>query len=233
MYKNTQGIVIRTANYKDYDKMVTLLTREYGRVDALFRGCRKQSSPLLASSGEFVCADYSFYKKGDRFIAVQGSVLRSFFDVTKDATAFSLAGCLCDVCAKVSMPAQPAHRLYALLAGALYSLCEGAKPEDVFGFFVLKLMDFMGIRPVLDFCVLCENPHVSGINFSAGGAVCDACTGIRVNPEHITNMAKVYTTPSKNMQTWKNPQSVDFFADWLAHVLGEYPKSLKIFISFA
>ncbi len=229
MYKNTQGIVLRTSNYRDYDKMVSILTREYGRVDALFRGCRKQGSSLLASSCEFVCADYSFYKKSDRFIAVQGNVLRSFYNVTKDGGNFALANCLCDICAKVAVQNQPAHRLYALLASCLYNLCEGSSKDLVFGFFVLKLMDNLGIRPVLDRCVKCGSDEVSGISFSSSGATCKDC-GVALKNGAVASMAQVYKIPSKHMKNWENQTESEFFAEWLAYILGEYPKSMRIFL---
>ncbi len=229
MYKNTQGIVLRTSNYKDYDKMVSILTREYGRVDALFRGCRKQGSALLASSCEFVCADYSLYKKGDRFIAMQGIVVRSFFDVTKDGANFALANCLCDICAKVAVQNQPAHKLYALLASCLYNLCSGARCESVFGFFVLKLMDILGMRPILDRCAVCGSGEVSGIKFAVSGATCNKCAEpLKVGA--VAQMANVYKIASKDMEKWANPLNNEFFAEWLAYILGEYPKSLKIYL---
>ena len=39
---NTPALVIRRADYSDYDRMVTLFSPEHGRIDAIARGCRKQ-----------------------------------------------------------------------------------------------------------------------------------------------------------------------------------------------
>ena len=42
-------LVLRHADYADYDRMVTLFSPEYGRIDAVARGCRRPKSPLAAS----------------------------------------------------------------------------------------------------------------------------------------------------------------------------------------
>ena len=43
-----RGMVIRTVDYRDNDRILTLFTAEQGRVDAKARNCRKATSPLLA-----------------------------------------------------------------------------------------------------------------------------------------------------------------------------------------
>ena len=49
-----RGMVIRTVDYRDNDRILTLFTAEQGRVDAKARNCRKATSPLLACAQPFV-----------------------------------------------------------------------------------------------------------------------------------------------------------------------------------
>ena len=42
----TNGLVLRHSEYRDSDRMLTLLTPDMGRIDAIARGCRKTKSPL-------------------------------------------------------------------------------------------------------------------------------------------------------------------------------------------
>ena len=41
MLYTTDAIVLRHADYRDYDRMLTLFSPEYGRIDAIARGCRR------------------------------------------------------------------------------------------------------------------------------------------------------------------------------------------------
>ena len=45
----TQGIVLRYANYREHDRMLTILSPDYGRIDALSRGCRRPNCLLYTS----------------------------------------------------------------------------------------------------------------------------------------------------------------------------------------
>ena len=44
------AIVLRAVNYRDYDRMLTLFTREEGLLSAAARGAHRQKSPLAAAS---------------------------------------------------------------------------------------------------------------------------------------------------------------------------------------
>ena len=44
---SVKALVLRRADYSDYDRMVTLFSPERGRIDAIARGCRKTKSPLV------------------------------------------------------------------------------------------------------------------------------------------------------------------------------------------
>ena len=39
------GIVLKYADYKDYDRMITYFTKEMGKLSVLFRGCRRRARP--------------------------------------------------------------------------------------------------------------------------------------------------------------------------------------------
>ena len=63
----TQGIVLRYANYREHDRMLTILSPDYGRIDALSRGCRRPKSPLMPVSELFVSGEFVLYQSHDHF----------------------------------------------------------------------------------------------------------------------------------------------------------------------
>ena len=48
MHVKTMALVLRDVDYKESDKILTLFTRELGKVTASARGCRKKGSTLAA-----------------------------------------------------------------------------------------------------------------------------------------------------------------------------------------
>ncbi|MBQ7887076.1 MAG: DNA repair protein RecO, partial [Clostridia bacterium] len=61
---STPALVIRRADYSEYDRMVTLFTPDYGRIDAVARGCKRPKSPLLNASEPFTSGEFQLYQKG-------------------------------------------------------------------------------------------------------------------------------------------------------------------------
>ena len=68
---NTPGLVLRHADYGDYDRMVTLFSPEYGRIDAVARGCRRPKSPLVNAVEPFVSGEFQLYFRKERFTIEQ------------------------------------------------------------------------------------------------------------------------------------------------------------------
>ena len=52
----TPGLVLRRADYSDYDRMVTIFSPEMGRLDAIARGCRRPKSPLVNAVETFTAS---------------------------------------------------------------------------------------------------------------------------------------------------------------------------------
>ena len=50
MHISTQGLVLREVNYKESDKLLTVLTAEGGKRTVKARGCRRKGSPLAAAA---------------------------------------------------------------------------------------------------------------------------------------------------------------------------------------
>ena len=58
------AIVLRHVNYRDNDRMVTLLSPSRGRIDAIIRNCRKPKSHNLNSGELFALGDYMLHENG-------------------------------------------------------------------------------------------------------------------------------------------------------------------------
>ena len=75
----TQGIVLRYANYREHDRMLTILSPDYGRIDALSRGCRRPKSPLMPVSELFVSGEFVLYQSHDHFTLTSCALADSFY----------------------------------------------------------------------------------------------------------------------------------------------------------
>ena len=177
----TNAIVVRHADYRENDRMLTLFSPTLGRVEALCRGCRRQKSPLLAAS-EILCAgEYVLYQKSERCTVVSCSVQDSFFPLRADYERLTHGLYITELCDAAIQPAQEAERLFLLLLRSLAHLAYGEiKAERITSVFLCGYASLLGYRPRLGSCLACGTalPQADRdlyFDHAAGGALCADC----------------------------------------------------------
>lgn len=174
----TEGIVLRHTNLGEADRILTILTRNNGKVKAIAKGCRKPKSSLLSSSEVFVFSEFVMYK-GTNFYHISQAVTRqTFYNIRKDLLRLSYANYFAELAEAVADEDMTNERLFLLLAKALYYLSTGEVPMGLIHLaYQLKLMDISGYRPNLERCALCRETAGDYVRFSIGlgGVVCGNC----------------------------------------------------------
>ncbi|MCE5342541.1 MAG: DNA repair protein RecO [Eubacteriales bacterium] len=178
-----QGVVLRYANYRERDRMLTLLTPDHGRVDVLSRGCRRPNSQLMVASELFVHGEYVAFQSHDRLTLTSCTPQDTFYPLRLDAYRLTCASYLVSLVQAAAQPEQPAEGMYALLLQGLYRLsyCLSDPPLAAVNAFLLLYAAEAGYRPRLSHCIHCGKPLPAGrgarLDTEAGGLCCDACRG--------------------------------------------------------
>lgn len=205
--RQTLAVVIRTADYKDNDKMLTLLTKEYGRMSANARGAKKQTSKLFSAASLFCCGEYAFYEKDGRFGLKGCEIKRTFFNLQSDYDAFSVACFIADAVDKVAQEDTVSPGLFSLTVHALYALdTAAATPRTVLCYFLQRLLHIEGVYPCLSVCVSCgAEQGLSRFSAADGGVLCGGCakthSSARIDETVITAMRKMARTAPGDIGT--------------------------------
>ncbi|MDD3411536.1 MAG: DNA repair protein RecO [Eubacteriales bacterium] len=176
-----QAIVLRYANYRDHDRMLTLLSPEKGRVDVLARGCRRPKSPLLPAAELFVHGEFMVFGSQSRYTLDSCSLGDTFYPLRLDAYRLTCGMYLLELCQAAAQPDQPAQALFALLLEALYHLtyCPEEKALSVTSQFLLRYAALLGYRPRLNHCVRCRErldpAKDAAMDIEGGGLCCPRC----------------------------------------------------------
>lgn len=225
-------VVLRANNYREADKMLTLFSKEGGRIDALCRGCRKQGSSLQSSSDVFCCSLFGMNVQKGRYYITQAVPKDNFFNLRKNIHALLTGTLLLEVCEKTVMPGQENARLFALLVNCLYAMDHGKEPKEVLVFFTFKLLDILGLRPSLSRCAICGSRDVANrVNIGAGGLVCKNCPGEEAPQKLARTVGHILQTPSKAIGQLKIPMEKELYSlaiRWLKDTLETEPKSLML-----
>lgn len=177
----TQGIVLKYTNLGEADKILTILTRNKGKIRAVAKGSRKPKSSLLASSELFAFSEFVLYKGSSLYHISQADVRETFYNLRNDLLRLSYAVFFAELADAVSEEELVSERLFLLLAKALYYLAEGEIPVGIIHVaYQLKLMDVSGYRPNLQRCVHCGNSELKEYRFDIelGGLICDQCENV-------------------------------------------------------
>lgn len=176
MLKKCEGIVIRTTDYGETNKIVTLYTREFGKVGVMARGAKKPNSRLAAVTQLFTYGQYLFQASTGLGGLQQGEMISSMRAIREDIFLTAHASYIVDLTDKVTEDREPNPFLFELLLQTLNYMNEGYDLEILTNIYEMKMLNAQGLYPILDRCVNCGSAE-GDYNFSIkeGGILCHRC----------------------------------------------------------
>jgi DNA repair protein RecO (recombination protein O) len=174
----TQGIVLKYTNLGEADKILTIFTRDKGKLRAVAKGCRKPKSSLLAASEIFAFSEFVLYKGANLYHISQAETRETFYNLRNDLLKLSYAVFFVELADTALQEEVVSERLFLLLSKALYYLAQGEHPMGLIDLaYQLKLMDISGYRPNLHHCVNCGETESQSFRFDIeqGGLLCENC----------------------------------------------------------
>ena len=175
----TNALVLRRSEWRDYDRMVTLFTPEYGRMDAVVRGCRKPRSPLINAAEPFTCGEYQILRVRDRNTVSQCRITEDFFHLREDYDRLTHGAYWLRLLEEVVVEGESYEALFRMTLRALSYLTHSDLPPALLtAMFEMQLWRMTGFSPNVSDCVVCRAPaEKTRLRFDArrGGCVCAVC----------------------------------------------------------
>jgi DNA repair protein RecO (recombination protein O) len=174
----TRGVVLRYTNWRETSRILTLFSRELGRVTVSARGCLRPKSRERAATEMFTLGEYSLAERAGRYYLNSASIENAFYNLRLDVGRLAHASYFIEICESVLNDEEPQPKFFDLLCASLKALCDGqADTELVRLFFEARAMDILGFRPEVLACASCggELKDKAWFSVSAGGTVCENC----------------------------------------------------------
>lgn len=178
MRLNTDGLIIKEQQTGEDDRLVTLLTRNYGVIRAFVRGAKRIKSKSQSSTQLFAYGNYSIYRGKDAYSIDEAQPIEIFFELRKDIVALSLAQYFCELAGELAPVEDDAEDYLRLVLNALHMLMKNKKSHEQLKAIVeLRLMSLAGYMPDLVLCGDCESFDDEGMYFSPveGRIFCGEC----------------------------------------------------------
>jgi DNA repair protein RecO (recombination protein O) len=180
----TEAVLLRSVPYREADLVVTLWSRERGKLSAIARHVRASKRRFGGGLGLFAVgrAQLAGARKGELWDLVAFDVVRDFSRLAVDVASTAHASYGTELVRELTVPGQADAAIFDLLVELYAVLAERGPVPAVLRSFELKLLGEVGLAPSLDRCVGCgeeaaERLDEPGVGFDGarGGVVCPAC----------------------------------------------------------
>lgn len=175
---STDGLVIRENNIGDNDRLVTILTREYGVIKAFVVGAKSIKSKRSPATSLLSYSNFNIDKKGDTYKIVEATVNKVFFAASSDILVLSIAQYFCELCYHLGPEDNDCEEFLRLVLNSLYFLTEGKRsPELIKAITELRIACISGYTPNLIACNNCGEfeQDIMYFRLEDGTVYCDKC----------------------------------------------------------
>lgn len=176
---NIRGVVLRTTDVGESDRMLTVLTAEEGKLAVWARGVRKITSGSLPAAQVFAYANYTLKRGRDRCFLREAAIEETFLGISESIEGTALAAYLCEIADELTFPGGEAREILQLTLNTLWTIAGKKRPLwCIKGAFELRAAALAGFMPDLFSCCACgaEDVGAYGILDSENGRLfCAHC----------------------------------------------------------
>ncbi|KIL41711.1 DNA recombination protein RecO [Gordoniibacillus kamchatkensis] len=198
MLYTVQGIVLRTTDYGEGNKILRLLTREAGKVGVMARGAKKVKSRFGAATQPFTCGEYVYFKSSGLGTLSSAEITYAHNGLHEDLMKSAYASYVAEMADRMLEDGEGSAALYDQLAAALAAIEDDKDAQIVVHIFEMQMLKMAGYAPILEECVSCGS-RTGPFAFSAqlGGTLCPLCLhkdaqGIAL-PEGALKLLRLFT----------------------------------------
>ncbi len=176
-----KGIVLRANDSKESDKILTVLTREMGKISVVAKGARSRRSKVGAVTQLLAYSEFTLSESHGWQYLTEGSTIELFDGVRGDIELLGLASYFAELTEWVASDDSESAVLLPHLLNALYALGTLHRPQAlVKAAFEMKLMALIGFEPLFDGCAVCGETELAEpvFDLQGGTLLCRKCAGL-------------------------------------------------------
>lgn len=179
-----KGLVIRTTDVRESDRILTIFTEERGVISALASGARSLKSRKMAATMQFCYSTFVIYKRGEYYRVREAELIESFFGIRDSIEGLALAAYVAEVLSDVTV-AEAERELLRLSLNTLFAISEHKHSLDkIKAAFEMRCASVLGFMPEVISCSECgEREGDFFFDIMGGSIICYKCNTQRAE-EH-------------------------------------------------
>ncbi|HUG90455.1 MAG TPA: DNA repair protein RecO [Planctomycetaceae bacterium] len=241
--EKTDALVIRLTDFSESSRVVTLFTREFGRISALAKGGRRLKGPFDGGLDLLAACRIVFIRKSTASLDLltEAQLLRRYQPEGRDLVRYYGGFYVAELLNGLTEEYDPHPRLYDQALATLDRLAAAPEPRLAVLRFELVLLREIGQLPALEGCVVCGEPVNTETTYalwvSQGGLICRTCQReeYHARPIPAGTVALLRQLASENETLLDRLQAAPAQLNQLrtlattaiSHVLGKRPRMLR------
>lgn len=183
----TIGVVIKQRNIGENDRIITILSKELGIIEATAKGVKSIKSKLRSGCQLLCYSEFDLFKNKNNYRVISAQVVNSFYNLRLDVEKFALAGYFSEITYQISPSLETTAEFMSLLLNSLHLLDTNKKSNILIkSVFEFKSVSIAGFMPNLICCKYCFEYQKEQMMFLpiAGELICSECQKIYDNKEN-------------------------------------------------
>lgn len=241
--EKTEGLVIRQTDFSETSRVVTLFTRDFGKISALAKGARRLKGAFESALDLLTQCRLVFIRKssGGLDLLTEAQLIARFRPAEKSLTALYGGYYVAELLSSLTEEYDPHPVLYEEAVVALARLQHANLAGAAVLRFELVLLREIGQLPALDACVACGTPAGNQESFgfwvSQGGLICRNCQKAEFPQQQLSPgtiaLLRMFSREGDvpleriSLSAEQQQQMRKFLNSAITHLLGRRPKMLR------
>ena len=177
MQEKVEGFVVKERDYLESSKILDLFTKKYGIISVISKGCKKPKSSLCSLSSKMTYGNFGiYYKEGKLSTLATIDSINNLNTIKKDILKISYTTYLMELVFQVVKQVDMYEEIYDLFISTILKINDNLDPLVLTNILELKLLDFLGVSPIVDSCSICgSKDNIVTISLEKHGLLCKEC----------------------------------------------------------
>ena len=196
----TDALVLKVSDTGESDRLLWLLTADYGVIRAFANRASKSKSSMQAASQSLCYGEFTIYSGKESYTVNSAVAKEVFFGLRQDLKLLSLGQYFCSLAYELIPEGEPAPESLRVILNSLSFLQSGRRsPDFLKAVTELKLISLAGYSPDLSGCSVCGANPAGDVLFSVsqGRFTCRGCSkyGRLITPGVLTALKHITLSP--------------------------------------
>lgn len=236
VHYRTQGLVLKKRDLGEADRIFTIFTKNFGKLEILAKAIRKIKSKLRGGMEIFYLSDIEFIQGKTHKTLTDAILIENFKNLKKDLLKLKIAYKIAEISEQLIKGEEKDEKIWQLFSETFQTLNNAplsiVKCQLLYYYFLWSLLSILGYQPQLSNCILCQkkiegpllpgggragwNPENLYFSPKEGGIICNSCSKrikkesrVGLKPE-IVKILRLFLT-----KDWKITSRLKIEKDWL------------------